>query len=117
MAPESRLIDDLPPIPDSEKRDMKVLCLSSPRSGSTSVGEALKILGFHPFAGMAHNYFRDNRFALWDEAINTSYNHRGARFTKDDFDKFLGRYDAVSGWGAAILAEDLIDAYPDAKVL
>lgn len=96
---------------------MRVLCLSSPRSGSTSVGEALKKLGFQPFAGMAHNYFRENRFGIWDEAINASYNDRGTRFTRTDFDKFLGRYDSVSGWGAAILAEDLIKAYPDAKVI
>ena len=96
---------------------MKVLCLSAPRSGSTSVGEALKILGYHPFAGMAHNYFKDNRFAIWDEAIAASCNGKRRGFTTTDFEKFLGPYDAVSGWGAAILAEDLITAYPDAKVI
>ena len=96
---------------------MEVLCLSAPRSGSTSAGEALKILGYHPFAGMAHNYFKDNRFTIWDEAINASYNGKGPRFTNDDFEKFLGPYDSVSGWSPAILAEDLINAYPDAKVI
>ena len=81
------------------------------------MGEALKALGYHPFAGMAHNYFHDNRWPLWDEAIEARYNGKVKPFTKEDFEKFLGRYDAVSGWSAAILAEDLIAAYPDAKVV
>lgn len=96
---------------------MQVLCLSAPRSGSSSTGQALKILGFTPFAGMAHNYLHDNRWPLWDEAIEARYNRKGKSFTKDDFEKFLGPYDAVSGWGAAMLAEDLFAAYPDAKVI
>ena len=94
---------------------MQALCLSAPRSGSTSLAQALQILGYTPFAGMAHNYFRDNRFALWDEAI--SARSTTTPFSRADFEKFLGPYDAVSGWSAAILAEDLVKAYPDAKVV
>ena len=79
--------------------------------------QALQTLGFETFAGMGHNYFRDNRFPLWDEAIKARHYGQGKRFTKDDFEKFLGPYEAVGGWMAALLAEDLVAAYPDAKVI
>ena len=86
---------------------MKVLCLSAPRSGSTSVGEALKILGYHPFAGMAHNYFKDNRFAIWDEAIAASCNGKRRGFTTTDFEKFLGPRISMSNIAMDILDQSL----------
>ena len=115
MTSSKRQIDKLPP--RTTTREMKVLCLSAPRSGSTSMGQALKMLDYNIFAGMAHNYLQDNRFQMWSEAVEARYNGKGKPFTKDDFEKFLGPYDAVSGWGAAMLAEDLFTAYPDAKVI
>ena len=66
---------------------------------------------------MGHDFFTENRFILWDEGIEAAYNGKGKRFSKDDFEKFLGPYEAVGGWGAAILAGDLFSAYPDAKVV
>ena len=115
MSSLNRKIDTLSP--PSCPRKMEVLCLSAPRSGSTSLGQALKTLGYKPFAGMAHNYHTDNRWPLWNEAIEARYYGKGLRYTREDFEKFLGSYDSVSGWGAAILAEDLVAAYPDAKVV
>lgn len=81
------------------------------------MGEALKVLGYKVFAGMRHNYFHDNCWPLWDEAIKARYYGDGKTFTRADFEKFLGQYEAVGGWFAALLAEDLLAAYPDAKVI
>jgi hypothetical protein len=66
---------------------------------------------------MAHNDFHYNRIQVRGEAVDASYNGQSQRFKRADFEKFLGHYEAVSGWGAAVLAEDLVKAYPDAKVI
>lgn len=115
MAPRRRLIDKIEPTP--QRKQMKVICPGAARSGSSSLGQALKQLGYNTFAGMAHNFFVDNRFPLWQEAIECKYYAKGLPYTSLDFDKFLGPYEALCGWPAAIFAEELIKAYPDAKVV
>jgi hypothetical protein len=117
MAPSNgRLVDKLPPPP--KPTQMKSICPGAPRSGSSSLALALKMLGFKPFAGMAHNFFVDDRFAIWTEAIQCkSSSSKGKPYTAKDYDKFLYPYDSISGWQAAVLAEELISAYPDANVI
>ena len=79
--------------------------------------EALRTLGYRVFAGMGHNYLHDNQWPEWTKAIEARYYGKGRAYQRDDFEKFLGQYDAVGGWFAALLAEDLLAAYPEAKVI
>ncbi|KAF9877042.1 hypothetical protein CkaCkLH20_05308 [Colletotrichum karsti] len=53
---------------------------------------------------------------LWSEALAAKFDGVG-EFGKDKWDALLGHCQAVCDWPAASFAEELIDAYPDAKVL
>lgn len=50
--------------------------------------------------------------------MNAKYLGLGQRFTRTDWDQLLGSYSAVSADPPAVaFAEDLIAAYPEAKVI
>ena len=55
---------------------------------------------------------------MWNEAIDAKFRGQGPRYTGDDWDRLLGHCSAVSADPPAVaFAEDLIAAYPDAKVI
>ncbi|KAF2491674.1 hypothetical protein BU16DRAFT_621197 [Lophium mytilinum] len=109
-----RLIDA-----DSNKyiRIKKVLVLGMPMTGTNSMHAALIKLGFDPYnmnTAIA-NYQRD--LPLWNEALEAKFQAAGPKYGRVEFDKFLGRHDTVIDAPCAYFAEDLIEAYPDAKVI
>ncbi|KAK4952563.1 hypothetical protein LTR10_009369 [Elasticomyces elasticus] len=53
---------------------------------------------------------------LWDRAFAAKYDNRGT-FGKEDWDQLLGHCQAVCDWPAIAFAEELIEAYPDAKII
>lgn len=114
MLDSARLIDGLPA--PSETKQMKIISPGAPRSGTTSMGKALKLLGYNTYAGMAHNS-TENRFPLWTEAVEAKFFGVGRQHTAEDFDKLLGPYEAITGFPAAIFVEELFAAYPDAKFI
>ena len=56
-------------------------------------------------------------FPVWEEALKAAYLDEGRRFDRVDFDKLLGDFSAVADVPCAVLIEDLVRAYPDAKVI
>lgn len=112
-----RAIDQLPSPPASQSRQLQVIVVGAPRSGTTSLGTALKTLGYNTCVGVAHSYFVENHFPYWTEAIDAKYHGRGTPYSADDFDKFLGKYEALTGWGAALFGEELVVAFPEAKII
>jgi hypothetical protein len=57
---------------------------------------------------------------MWQEALEAKFdpNSTGTkRFGRQEFDKLLGHWGATTDLPAALFAEELIDAYPDAKVI
>ncbi|KAK4507343.1 hypothetical protein PRZ48_001078 [Zasmidium cellare] len=120
MPPTARAIDALPAPSPSSTPSMKVLVLAAPRSGSTSLGSALTLLGYKTCIGVAHSYFHENHFPYWTEAIDIKYHGKeGESYGKEggEFERFLGGYEAVTGWGAALMGEEMVEAYPEAKVI
>ncbi|KAI9758561.1 MAG: hypothetical protein M4579_002996 [Chaenotheca gracillima] len=98
---------------------MKVLCLGLSRTGTASLRQALKRLGYvdtyHGFETLTENP-RDLEF--WLEAENRRCGKTtGRKFTRADFDQVLGHCQAVSDIPCACFAEELIAAYPDAKII
>lgn len=78
---------------------------------------ALEILGCNP---TYHGYTPlDNvdQCATWIRAFEAKYHGRGSPFTRDDWDDLLGDYRAVTDAPAICFAEELIKAYPEAKVV
>lgn len=55
---------------------------------------------------------------MWNEALDSKFFGKGPRFTRADWDQLLGNYRAVSADPPAVaFAEDLVEAYPEAKVI
>ncbi|KAL0931844.1 uncharacterized protein CTRU02_212797 [Colletotrichum truncatum] len=97
---------------------MKVLCLGLGRTGTASLRVALKQLGFQDTYHML-NASAENPpdCLLWSQALAAKYDGTGERFSKENWDALLGHCQAVCDWPAASFASELIEAYPDAKVI
>ncbi len=54
---------------------------------------------------------------MWNEALDAKYFAKGAMFSRPDWDQLLGNYSAVADLPAVAFSEDLIEAYPEAKVI
>ncbi|KAM5442258.1 hypothetical protein MferCBS31731_002632 [Microsporum ferrugineum] len=56
-------------------------------------------------------------FDLWLKAVRAKYDGIGEPFKGADFDQLLWNYDAVSDDPCCLFVEELVAAYPDAKVI
>ena len=95
-------------------RPMKVLALGLSRCGTESLKFALEELGYK---GVYHGYEVKGDQAmvlarLWDAKMAEPSKKIGA----EDFDRFIGNYEAVTDAVGCMFAKNLIEAYPNAKV-
>ena len=78
---------------------------------------ALETLGCRPaYHGYTPLYHTDD-CAKWIRAFEAKYHKRGPKFTRDDWDDLLGNYQAVTDSPPICFADELIEAYPEAKVV
>ncbi|KAJ6526730.1 P-loop containing nucleoside triphosphate hydrolase protein [Mycena capillaripes] len=110
----ARLID-----PRDTKRTvrMEVLVLGFPRTGSTSMHDALKILGYRDVHHMQSVFKNPKEADMWIEAVYARFHGRGTPYGRAEWDQLLGNCAAVTDCPSVVFAEDLIAAYPDAKVV
>lgn len=54
---------------------------------------------------------------MWMDALCAKYDKQGKPFTREDWDQLLGTSQAVCDWPAIAFAKELIEAYPEAKVV
>ena len=87
---------------------MRVVGAGFGRTGTKSLQAALEELGFGPCYHMTELFAHPEHATSWEAA------RRGERV---DWDGFLGEYDAAVDWPACSFYEELMEAYPDAKVL
>ncbi|KAJ0127095.1 hypothetical protein HZ326_29801 [Fusarium oxysporum f. sp. albedinis] len=96
---------------------MEVLCLGYGRTGTRSLRDQLLTLGFHHSYHTFDAVYRDfYDCKLWIDLLEAKYD-RGEKPLREDFDKLLGHCKAVVDMPAAYFAEELIEYYPDAKVI
>ena len=78
---------------------------------------AFNILGYRSFHSVL--FFANIRETeLWNEALDAKFFSKGRKFARADWDQVLGDYSAVSADPPAVaFGEDLIAAYPEAKVV
>lgn len=78
---------------------------------------ALDILGYNCYhSALLFSNIRE--CVMWIEAMDAKFRDQGQRYTCADWDHLLGHCSAVSaGPPVVAFAEDLIAAYPDAKVI
>ncbi|PKX89898.1 sulfotransferase family protein [Aspergillus novofumigatus IBT 16806] len=97
---------------------MKILVLGMPRTGTCSLMRALKYLGYYDAYHGYDAIFKNPRDCeMWYAALCAKYDGIGKVFGREEFDKLLGHCQAVFALPALCLAEDLVNAYPDAKVI
>ncbi|EFW99340.1 NAD dependent epimerase [Grosmannia clavigera kw1407] len=80
--------------------------------------EAMQMLGYVDTYHMMSCSIENPPDALmWMDALTAKYDGVGKPFTRDDWDRLLGKCQAVCDWPAVAFAPELIEAYPEAKVI
>lgn len=96
---------------------MQVLSLGMARTGTVSMQAALELLGCKPtYHGYTALYKLDH-LPAWTAAFEAKYHNNGRPFIRQDWDQLLGSYGAVTDSPCICFAEELINAYPEAKVV
>ncbi|KAI9719836.1 MAG: hypothetical protein M1828_006057 [Chrysothrix sp. TS-e1954] len=95
---------------------MRVLVLGMCRTGTASMWEALKMLGYVDCYHMMNLMIDPSDNDMWLDAINGKY-FGGKPFGREEWDMLLGHCQAVCDFPACAFAPELIAAYPDAKVI
>ncbi|KUJ19719.1 uncharacterized protein LY89DRAFT_458555 [Mollisia scopiformis] len=98
---------------------MKVLNLSMIRTGTTSIQRALEILGIQPVAHGFTIFTQSHDLLMWQRGLRTKYwpTPNTAPFDRQEFDNLLGQYEGLSDWPCIAFSQELIAAYPEAKVI
>ncbi|KAJ6573111.1 P-loop containing nucleoside triphosphate hydrolase protein [Mycena vulgaris] len=96
---------------------MKVLVLGYFRTGTASMQLALETLGYKDTHHMQTVLVNPLEVDVWVEAIDAKFHGRGKPYGKEEWDQLLGHCQAVADTPAILFSEELIAAYPDAKVI
>lgn len=96
---------------------MRLLCLGQSRTGTMSIYTALQNLGFRVYHMNEAVKTPKTSFACWIEGVKAKFHGEGKPFGRAEFDKLLGDYDAGADVPVATFGPELIEAYPEAKVL
>ncbi|KAJ7610979.1 P-loop containing nucleoside triphosphate hydrolase protein [Roridomyces roridus] len=95
---------------------MEVLNLSMSRTGTASMKAALLILGYNDCYHFFNIYENIQDCDMWVEAYQAKFQGKG-KFGRAEFDKILGHCRAVCDAPCNSFGPELIEAYPEAKVL
>lgn len=79
--------------------------------------DALKLLGFNECYHQVTLIHNPDDATLWKQAMDAKHNSRDKPFQKEDWDALLGHCQAVCDIPAMHFAEELMETYPDAKVI
>lgn len=96
---------------------MQVLCLGLSRSGTDSLCQALKLLGYNEVYHAYYLFEQRKEDAMHWVNMATARVRHGVKPTRQDFDNILGQCEAVTDVPCFAFAEELIHAYPEAKVI
>jgi len=98
-------------------KPMKVLALGLGRTGTASLRAALNELGYNDTYHMMNASVENPPDCLcWMDAFAAKYEGKGT-FGRKEWDALLGHCMAVCDWPAVAFAKELIEAYPEAKVI
>ncbi|KAJ7161957.1 P-loop containing nucleoside triphosphate hydrolase protein [Mycena crocata] len=111
MSPQSEVVERTVP--------MKVLALGFPRTGTSSLKVALETLGYVKTNHGYRVFWESNPevMPMWIAAIKAKFHGEGKLYGKPEWDRLLGDCQAVADIPHILFAEELIAAYPDAKVV
>ncbi|KAF7952799.1 hypothetical protein EAE96_006025 [Botrytis aclada] len=110
-----RKIDTLPFITKREQ-DMQVLCLGLSRTSTMPLQEALNKLGYKTYHCRVAAPTKGH-IPLWLEGFEAKLNGNGKPFGREEFDKILTNFSATTDMPTVDFSEELLTAYPTAKVI
>ncbi|KAJ5689678.1 hypothetical protein N7462_004070 [Penicillium macrosclerotiorum] len=96
---------------------LQVLSLGMSRTGTASMKEALRILGHERVHHAYELYKHPEQGRIWLDAWDTKAKGLGQTLDRHYWNKFLDGYTAVTDMPAVCFSKELIDAYPEAKVV
>ncbi|KAF7352156.1 putative nad dependent epimerase dehydratase [Mycena venus] len=96
---------------------MQVLVLGFSRTGTSSTRIALEKLGYNETNHGFTVATRPLEMEMWTEAINAKFFGKGKPYGRAEWDQLLGHCMAVTDMPHLLFAEELIAAYPEAKVV
>ncbi len=91
---------------------MEVVGVGFGRTGTLSLKAALETLGYGPCYHMTEVFDKPAHAAFWEAAADAK-----ARGEAIDFEKVFSGYEATVDWPGCFFWRELIEAYPEAKVL
>merc|ERR1712230_130466 len=96
---------------------MRVLALGLGRTGTASLRSALKELGYtNTYHMMSASVENPPDCLCWMDAFAAKFEGKG-KFGREEWDALFGHCQAVCDWPAVAFAKELIEAYPEAKVI
>ncbi|RSL57624.1 hypothetical protein CEP54_008229 [Fusarium duplospermum] len=102
-------------------KPLEVICVGLPRSATESLQHALLTLGYdHTYHGWDIIYERPNYAPQWVKLCRKKWfgpMDGNTKFTQEDFDAVMGHSTAVTDAAGSVFAAELIEAYPDAKIV
>ncbi|THY15308.1 hypothetical protein D6D01_07934 [Aureobasidium pullulans] len=96
-------------------RPMRVILASMSRTGTVSMYTAFQKLDLHPYHMVEAIKMPARDLAIAVEAIDARDTERAYGIA--EFDKWIGDYDSVCDTPMNLLVKELIEAYPEAKVI
>ncbi|KAJ7218446.1 P-loop containing nucleoside triphosphate hydrolase protein [Mycena pura] len=101
----------------TRKVPMVLLCLGYSRTGTASMRVALELLGYHETNHGFRVMMNPSDREMWTEAINAKFFGKGRLYGRAEWDQLLGHCMAVADVPHILFAEELVAAYPEAKVV
>ncbi|GIZ44609.1 hypothetical protein CKM354_000780300 [Cercospora kikuchii] len=97
---------------------LKVICLGLSRTGTSSLRQALLDLNYADVYHYASIHNENPRDAdMWHDAFNAKFRNIGRGFGREQWDQLLGHCMAVTDTPCVLFWRELLEAYPDAKVI
>jgi hypothetical protein len=102
---------------------MQVICPGPSRSGTESLQTALTKLGYDTYHGWDVLFEQPCRYKSWCRLAKKKWYACGRpadgdhHLTREDFDQLVGHVDALTDVPANCFTAELLDAYPEAKVI
>ncbi|KAF2857161.1 hypothetical protein K470DRAFT_223904 [Piedraia hortae CBS 480.64] len=103
--------------PRERQVPLQVICVGMPRTGTASLRAALTMLGYGHVHHMSTVLSNIGEAHYWISAGKAKWFSTGRVFTRADWDQVLYSSGATTDFPSSAFADDLIAAYPEAKVV
>ncbi|KAJ6595806.1 P-loop containing nucleoside triphosphate hydrolase protein [Mycena vulgaris] len=105
-------------LPTNRTVPMQVLALGFSRTGTASLKIALETLGYvRTNHGFDIPLCSPPEIYMWIAAVRAKFYGEGTPYGREEWDRLLGNCQAITDAPHILFAEELIAAYPDAKVV